>query len=90
MQLQEGIQNLPQLKERQDELNELMVTMAVDIQESQGKVAPLKQQLNSAITEKSQQKETNRRKVDQMQTKLDTLKRMDHDIQRYLHLKIND
>lgn len=87
--LQEGIQNLPQLKERQTELNNLLVTIAADILESQGKVAPLKSQLSATQSEKSKLKEANRVKVNQMQKKLDNFKRMDHDIQRF-HKEVLD
>lgn len=82
--MQEGIQNLPQLQERQTELQNLLVTIAVEAQENQAKVGPLKTQLNTAIKEKSQNKESNRVKVNQMLMKLDTLKRMDQDIQRWV------
>ena len=88
MKLQEGIQNLPQLKERQNELNDLLVTIAVDIQETQGKVSPLRLQLNSAMSEKTQLKESNRVKVNQMQTKLDNFKRMDDDIKRLFLIEV--
>ncbi|XP_073838783.1 DNA repair protein rad50 [Musca autumnalis] len=87
--LQEGIQNLPQLQERQTELQNLLVAIATEAQENQGKVGPLKTQLNTAIKEKSQNKESNRVKVNQMLMKLDTLKRMDQDIQR-LHTEVLD
>lgn len=82
MKLQEGIQNLPQLQERQTELNQLLVALAVEMQENQGKVGPIKLQLTAAIKEKSQNKESNRVKVNQMLMKLDTFKRMDQDVQR--------
>lgn len=82
MKLQEGIQNLPQLKERQTELNNLLVTTATNIQETQGKVPPLRLQLKAAITEKTQHKESNRVKVNQMQSKLYMFKKIDDDIQR--------
>ncbi|XP_023303627.2 DNA repair protein RAD50 [Lucilia cuprina] len=80
--LQEGIQNLPQLKERKAELSNLLVAMLAEMQEKQAKVSPLKQQLTAASAEKSQLKEKNRIKINQMQKKLDTFRRMDHDINR--------
>ncbi|XP_065361714.1 DNA repair protein RAD50 [Calliphora vicina] len=80
--LQEGIQNLPQLKERKSELSNLLVTMLAEMQEKQTRVAPLKQQLSAANSEKSQLKEKNRVKINQMQKKLDNFRRMDHDINR--------
>lgn len=82
MKLQEGIQNLPQLQERQTELSQLLVALAVEMQENQSKVGPIKLQLTAAIKEKSQNKESNRVKVNQMLMKLDTFKRMDQDVQR--------
>ncbi|TMW43632.1 hypothetical protein DOY81_011286, partial [Sarcophaga bullata] len=82
MKLQEGVQNLPQLKERQSELNNLLVAIATEIQEKQGKVSPLKQQLNTTNAEKVQLKVKNREKINQMQKRLEAYKRMDHEINR--------
>lgn len=78
--MQEGIQNLPQLKERKSEVNNLLVTIVTDMQEKQVRVTPLRQKLSAASSEKSQLKEKNRVKVNQMQKKLDAYRRMDHDI----------
>ena len=80
MKLQEGVQNLPQLKERQSELNNLLVAIVTEIQEKQSKVSPLKQQLNLTNTEKAQLKVKNREKINQMQKRLEGYKRDDHEI----------
>lgn len=80
--LQEGIQNLPQLKERKTELSNLLVTMLTEMQEKQAKISPLKQQLSAANTEKNQLKQKNRDKINLMQKNLDSYRRMDHDINR--------
>ncbi|XP_013113614.2 DNA repair protein RAD50 [Stomoxys calcitrans] len=87
--LQEGIQNLPQLQERQTELSQLLVALVTEMQDNQGKVGPIKSQLSATIKEKSQQKDSNRVKVNQMLMKLDTFKRMDQDVQR-LHAEVLD
>ncbi|KAL9901861.1 DNA repair protein RAD50 [Glossina fuscipes] len=81
--LQEGVQSLPSLEARQKEIHELSKTTASEIEENQSKVAPLNDKLIAAIKDKDKLKESNRSTINEMQKKLDTLKRIEHDIHKY-------
>lgn len=80
--LQEGVQSLPQLKERQVELRKQIEAIDIEIKTLQQQLQPLKQKLTDSIEEKQRLKDSNRKIVLQMQAKLDSMKNLDHDIQR--------
>ncbi|XP_037948958.1 DNA repair protein RAD50-like [Teleopsis dalmanni] len=80
--LQEGVQSLPQLKDRQIELVNLVETVKIELQQSQAKVNPLGQKLKTAIVEKAKCKELNRKKLQQLQSKLEKHKNLNQDIKR--------
>ncbi|XP_016990537.1 DNA repair protein RAD50 [Drosophila rhopaloa] len=80
--LQEGLQSLPQLKERLDTLNNFLNTVAVEISELKAKIHPLKLNLKSAIGEKERLKETEKVKLAQLNSKYNSYKSTDQDIQR--------
>lgn len=80
--LQEGVQSLPSLETRQKEIRELSKTTAKEIEENQSKIAPLNDKLMAAIKDKDKVKEANRSTINEMQKKLDTLKRIEHDIHK--------
>jgi len=80
--LQEGLQSLPQLKERFEKLKTFLITVATEISELKAKIQPLKQNLRKSIDEKERLKESERSKVAQMNTKYNSYKSTDQDIQR--------
>uniref|UniRef100_A0A1A9WRR6 Zinc-hook domain-containing protein n=1 Tax=Glossina brevipalpis TaxID=37001 RepID=A0A1A9WRR6_9MUSC len=81
--LQEGAQSLPALEARQKEIRELLRTTSTEIGEKQSKVTPLNDKLTTAIKEKEKLKEGNRLMINEMQKKVDNLKRIEHDIHKY-------
>ncbi|EDW01461.1 DNA repair protein RAD50 [Drosophila grimshawi] len=80
--LKEGEQSLPQFKERQDELSNLLIALTAEISELESKIRPLKQRLSSALSEKARLKESERVKLSEMQKKYQEYKSTDQDIQR--------
>ncbi|XP_022217718.2 LOW QUALITY PROTEIN: DNA repair protein RAD50 [Drosophila obscura] len=82
LKLQEGLQSLPQLKERQTELTQRLVTITTEISELKAKIQPLKQKLRAAIDEKERLKEAERTKLSQLNAKYNSYKSTDQDIQR--------
>ncbi|XP_030385926.1 DNA repair protein RAD50 [Scaptodrosophila lebanonensis] len=80
--LQEGVQSLPQLKERLDELTRLMITIGTEISALKSKINPLKQKLNAAITEKARLKESERSKLAELNSKYNSYRSADENIQR--------
>ncbi|XP_055855435.1 DNA repair protein RAD50 [Episyrphus balteatus] len=80
--LQEGVQSLPQLKERQVELRKQIDANALEMTKLQQQLQPLRQKLAVSIEEKQRLKDSNRKMVLQLQGKLDSMKNLDHDIQR--------
>ncbi|XP_033233234.1 DNA repair protein RAD50 [Drosophila pseudoobscura] len=89
LKLQEGLQSLPQLKERLNELIQLLVTITTEISELKAKIQPLKQKLRAAIDEKERLKEAERKKLSQLNSKYNSYKSTDQDIQR-LHKEAQD
>jgi len=73
---------LPQLKERFEKLKTFLITVATEISELKAKIQPLKQNLRKSIDEKERLKESERSKVAQMNTKYNSYKSTDQDIQR--------
>jgi len=73
---------LPQLKERFEKLKTFLITVATEISELKAKIQPLKQNLRKSIDEKERLKESERAKVAQMNTKYNSYKSIDQDIQR--------
>ncbi|XP_017054346.1 DNA repair protein RAD50 [Drosophila ficusphila] len=80
--LQEGLQSLPQLKERLDKLQKFISTAATEISELKAKIQPLKQNLRTALEEKERLKEIERVKLAQLNNKYNSYKSTDQDIQR--------
>ncbi|KAH8402366.1 hypothetical protein KR009_011576 [Drosophila setifemur] len=80
--LQEGLQSLPQLKERFEKLTSLINTLTKDIGELKSKIQPLKQNLRTAIDEKERLKGREREKLVQLNSKYNSYKSADQDIQR--------
>ncbi|XP_017079232.1 DNA repair protein RAD50 [Drosophila eugracilis] len=80
--LQQGLQSLPQLKERFEKLKTFLSTVATEITELKAKIEPLKQNLRKAIEEKERLKASDRAQVDQLNSKYSSYKSTDQDIQR--------
>ncbi|XP_017008025.3 DNA repair protein RAD50 [Drosophila takahashii] len=80
--LQEGLQSLPQLKERFEKLKTFLTTVTIEISELKAKIQPLKENLRKAIDEKERLKESERAKVAQLNSKYNSYKSTDQDIQR--------
>ncbi|EDW08362.1 DNA repair protein RAD50 [Drosophila mojavensis] len=80
--LQEGVQNLPQLKERLDKLTRMVIAIGTEVTELRSKLQPIKQRLGAALSEKARLKEIERVKLEQLQAKYMEYKSIDKDIQR--------
>ncbi|KAH8376220.1 hypothetical protein KR200_003386 [Drosophila serrata] len=80
--LQEGVQSLPQLKERLEKLTNFLITVATEISDLRTKILPLKQNLRAAVEEKDRLKEKERAQLAQMNSKYNSYKSTDQDIQR--------
>ncbi|XP_017090795.2 DNA repair protein RAD50 [Drosophila bipectinata] len=80
--LQEGLQSLPQLKERYEKLTTFLTTVTTEINELRAKIQPLKQDLRAAVNEKERLKESERTQLAQLNTKYNSYKSTDQDIQR--------
>lgn len=80
--LQEGLQSLPQLKERYEKITTFLTTVSTEINELRSKIQPLKQDLRAAISEKERLKESERNKLAQLNSKYNSYKSTDQDIQR--------
>lgn len=80
--LQQGVQSLPNLKEQLDEQTRMLITITSEIAELKAKIQPLKQQLNAAVAEKARLKESDRVKLSQMNSRYNSYKTIDQDIQR--------
>lgn len=74
---------MPNLKEQLDEQTRMLITITTEIAEIKAKIQPLKQQLNAAIAEKARLKEAGRVKLSQLNSKYNSYKTIDQDIQRY-------
>lgn len=80
--LREGLQSLPQLKERLEKLNSFLTTVASEISELKAKIQPLKLNLRAAIEEKERLKKSESEKLAQLNSKYNSYKSTDQDIQR--------
>ncbi|XP_016953559.2 DNA repair protein RAD50 [Drosophila biarmipes] len=80
--LQEGLQSLPQLKDRFEKLKTFLITIDTEISELKAKIQPLKQSLRKSIDEKERLKESERANVAQLNAKYNSYKSRDQDIQR--------
>ncbi|KAH8407482.1 hypothetical protein KR222_002222 [Zaprionus bogoriensis] len=80
--LQQGVQSLPNLKEQLDEQTRLLISITTEIAELKAKIQPLRQQLSAAIAEKARLKESERVKVSQLNSSYSSYKTIDQDIQR--------
>ncbi|KAH8253007.1 hypothetical protein KR032_003136 [Drosophila birchii] len=80
--LQEGVQSLPQLKERFENVTNFLDTVATEINDLKAKILPLKQNLRAAVEEKDRVKERERAQLAQLNSKYNSYKSTDQDIQR--------
>ncbi|KAH8290347.1 hypothetical protein KR054_002147 [Drosophila jambulina] len=80
--LQEGVQSLPQLKERLEKLTNFLITVTTEISDLRAKILPLKQNLRAAVEEKDRLKEKERAHLAQLNSKFNSYKSSDQDIQR--------
>ncbi|EDW92134.2 DNA repair protein RAD50 [Drosophila yakuba] len=80
--LREGVQSLPQLKERLEKLHSFLATVASEISELKAKIQPLKLNLRKAIDEKERLKKSESDKLAQLNSKYNSYKSTDQDIQR--------
>lgn len=70
------------MKERYEKLTTFLTTVTTEINELRSKIQPLKQDLRAAISEKERLKESERTKLAQLNSKYNSYKSTDQDIQR--------
>lgn len=80
--LQEGVQSLPQLKERFGKLVSFVTSVTAEINDLRAKTKPLEQNLKAAVEEKDRLKERERKKLAELNTQYNSYKSTDQDIQR--------